>query len=184
MFQVSTPLRQLIPNATVDGVEIMCEMLRWNPQKRPSAQKALSHNFFTVGQNLQRMQQQKNSKAGINSKPSFETSKAETVKPLNLNVSLNNNLKKQQQTNTTETGKTEFEPKKPDAPKQSQDPLVRKRWGSSNVNNKPNAPKGSVDEFDSILDGLGSSTNSFNKRVSRQYSVSYTHLTLPTICSV
>jgi hypothetical protein len=167
MFQVPTPLRQLIPNATVDGVEIMCEMLRWNPQKRPSAQKALSHNFFTVGQNLQRMQQQKNN----NVKPLYETPKPETVKPLNLNVSLNNNLKKQhqQQSNTTEIGKTEFEPKKPDVPKKSQDPMTRKRWGSSNLNNMQNAPKGSIDEFDSILDGLGSSTNSFiNKRVSIQ----------------
>ena len=63
----------------------------------------------------------------------------------------------------------DFEPKMPEGGKNMVD--VRKRWGSSvtkmktNNGGGPNA-KESIDEFDSILDGLGSSTNSFNKRVS------------------
>jgi len=163
---VSTPLRQLIPNASQDGIEILYAMLAWNPQQRPSSQKSLAHKFFTVGQNLHRSHKQKTKplKAETGLGERNNTNLQETVKPINLNMSLNKNLKKNNMDNNASGGKFDFEPKKPEGPKKSQEP--RKRWGSSNMNNKQNAAatKDSVDEFDSILDGLGSSTNSFNKR--------------------
>ncbi len=48
----SSPLRTIIPNASEDGLRILKEMLFWDPQKRPTCQQCLRHNFFKVGQNL------------------------------------------------------------------------------------------------------------------------------------
>ncbi len=37
----ATPLAQLIPNASKEAIQLMTDMLRWNPAKRPSAQQSL-----------------------------------------------------------------------------------------------------------------------------------------------
>ena len=37
----ATPLATLIPNASKEAVQLMTDMLRWNPAKRPSAQQSL-----------------------------------------------------------------------------------------------------------------------------------------------
>lgn len=158
--QVPTALRQLIPNASPDGVEIMYAMLAWNPQQRPSSHKALAHRFFTVGQNLHRKPQKPNNNKPIPSDILEKNNTQETVKPINLNMSLNKNL-------PSKKTNMDFEPKMPDGPKKMPD--TRKRWGSSTVKQNGAAVKDSMDEFDSILDGLGSSTNSFNKRVRFYY---------------
>jgi len=152
---VPTALRQLIPNASPDGVEIMYAMLAWNPQQRPSSHKALAHRFFTVGQNLHRKPQKPNNNKPVPSDILEKNNTQETVKPINLNMSLNKNL-------PSKKTNMDFEPKMPDGPKKVVD--TRKRWGSSAVKQNGAGAKDSMDEFDSILDGLGSSTNSFNKR--------------------
>ncbi|XP_018414361.1 PREDICTED: serine/threonine-protein kinase ICK [Nanorana parkeri] len=49
---VPNNLKTLIPNASSDGIQIMRDMLQWDPKKRPTASKALRHPFFQVGQAL------------------------------------------------------------------------------------------------------------------------------------
>ncbi len=51
-FQVSTPLRQIIPNASTEGIQLIKDMLLWNPQKRPNAAQSLRYPFFMVGVDL------------------------------------------------------------------------------------------------------------------------------------
>jgi serine/threonine protein kinase len=48
----ATPLSKLIPNASVDGIQLMHDLLVWDPKKRPSASQALRYSYFSVGQNL------------------------------------------------------------------------------------------------------------------------------------
>ena len=50
--QVSTPLRQIIPNASTEGIQLIKDMLLWNPQKRPNAAQSLRYPFFMVGVDL------------------------------------------------------------------------------------------------------------------------------------
>uniref|UniRef100_A0A672PIB5 Serine/threonine-protein kinase MAK-like n=2 Tax=Sinocyclocheilus grahami TaxID=75366 RepID=A0A672PIB5_SINGR len=49
---VHTPLKTLIPNATNEAVDLMRDLLQWDPKKRPSAAKALRYPYFQVGQVL------------------------------------------------------------------------------------------------------------------------------------
>ena len=48
---VATPLKQLISNSSNEGAQLMIDFLRWNPQRRPTAQQSLRYPFFQVGQN-------------------------------------------------------------------------------------------------------------------------------------
>ena len=43
----SANLATLIPNASDDAIQLMTEMLRFDPQKRPSAEKILQHPYFS-----------------------------------------------------------------------------------------------------------------------------------------
>jgi len=51
---VATPLKQLIPNASPEGIQIIEDMLAWDPKKRPTASQALKYPYFQVGQTIQR----------------------------------------------------------------------------------------------------------------------------------
>jgi serine/threonine protein kinase len=42
----ATPLRQLVPQASQDGIDIMVKMMMWNPGHRPSCSESLRHVFF------------------------------------------------------------------------------------------------------------------------------------------
>lgn len=48
------PLKQVIPNASNDGLQVLRDMLLWNPSKRPSAPQCLRYGFFQVGVDLVR----------------------------------------------------------------------------------------------------------------------------------
>ncbi|XP_052776304.1 serine/threonine-protein kinase ICK-like [Mya arenaria] len=45
-------LKSLIPNASNEAVQLMKDMLNWNPQKRPTSSQSLRYPYFQVGQNL------------------------------------------------------------------------------------------------------------------------------------
>ncbi|KAM7322855.1 hypothetical protein ACRRTK_018360 [Alexandromys fortis] len=45
-------LKTLIPNASSEAIQLMTEMLSWDPKKRPTASQALKHPYFQVGQVL------------------------------------------------------------------------------------------------------------------------------------
>ncbi|XP_011371537.1 serine/threonine-protein kinase MAK isoform X1 [Pteropus vampyrus] len=45
-------LKTLIPNASNEAIQLMTDMLNWDPKKRPTASQALKHPYFQVGQIL------------------------------------------------------------------------------------------------------------------------------------
>ncbi|XP_056594926.1 serine/threonine-protein kinase MAK isoform X7 [Triplophysa dalaica] len=49
---VPTPLKTLIPNSTNEALDLMSDLLQWDPKKRPSTVKALRYPYFQVGQVL------------------------------------------------------------------------------------------------------------------------------------
>jgi serine/threonine protein kinase len=42
----ATPMSSIVPNASSDAVKLIADMLRWNPDKRPTAQQALKYSYF------------------------------------------------------------------------------------------------------------------------------------------
>ncbi|KFV51318.1 Serine/threonine-protein kinase MAK [Tyto alba] len=49
---VPISLKCLIPNASSEAIQLMSDMLNWNPKKRPTASQALKYPYFQVGQVL------------------------------------------------------------------------------------------------------------------------------------
>ncbi|XP_041103848.1 serine/threonine-protein kinase MAK-like isoform X2 [Polyodon spathula] len=49
---VPTNLKTLIPNASNEAIDLMRDMLQWDPKKRPTAIQALRYPYFQVGQVL------------------------------------------------------------------------------------------------------------------------------------
>ncbi|XP_060630787.2 serine/threonine-protein kinase MAK isoform X3 [Anolis sagrei] len=49
---VALNLKTLIPNASNEAVQLMSDMLNWDPKKRPTASQALKYPYFQVGQVL------------------------------------------------------------------------------------------------------------------------------------
>ena len=52
LFQVPTNLKDLMQNASPEAIQLMRDMLMWNPKKRPTCAQALRYPYFQVGQNL------------------------------------------------------------------------------------------------------------------------------------
>jgi hypothetical protein len=44
-----TPLASLVPNACPEAIDLMTQMLRYDPQQRPTAAECLRHPYFQVG---------------------------------------------------------------------------------------------------------------------------------------
>jgi len=49
---VPTPMLQLVPNASPEGHQLMADMLKYDPSKRPSASQALQYPWFQIGLNV------------------------------------------------------------------------------------------------------------------------------------
>jgi len=47
-----TPLKQIVPNANSDALNLLSALLHYDPPKRPTAAQALQHAYFHVGQEL------------------------------------------------------------------------------------------------------------------------------------
>ncbi|GAA6111903.1 serine/threonine-protein kinase ICK-like, partial [Tachysurus ichikawai] len=54
---VPTNLATLIPNASSEAIQLMRDLLQWDPKKRPAASQALRYPYFHVGQVLGAPQQ-------------------------------------------------------------------------------------------------------------------------------
>ncbi|KAG2467383.1 serine/threonine-protein kinase ICK-like [Polypterus senegalus] len=54
---VPSNLKTLIPNASSDAIQLMRDLLQWDPKKRPAANQALRYSYFYVGQALGTPQQ-------------------------------------------------------------------------------------------------------------------------------
>ncbi|KAB5518433.1 hypothetical protein PHYPO_G00165830 [Pangasianodon hypophthalmus] len=54
---VPTRLATLIPNASSEAIQLMRDLLQWDPKKRPAASQALRYPYFHVGQILGAPQQ-------------------------------------------------------------------------------------------------------------------------------
>ncbi|XP_018577286.1 serine/threonine-protein kinase dyf-5 isoform X2 [Anoplophora glabripennis] len=49
-YFAKTPLSDVVPQASYSSINLMDDLLEWNPTHRPTAQSALKHQFFQVGQ--------------------------------------------------------------------------------------------------------------------------------------
>ncbi|KAI4472208.1 mitogen-activated protein kinase [Holotrichia oblita] len=49
-YFTSTPLSNVVPQASAVGIKLMDVLLDWNPSGRPTAQAALKHSYFQIGQ--------------------------------------------------------------------------------------------------------------------------------------
>ncbi|XP_068959591.1 serine/threonine-protein kinase MAK isoform X1 [Petaurus breviceps papuanus] len=59
-------LKTLIPNASSEAIQLMGDMLNWDPKKRPTASQALKYPYFQVGQILGPPPQYLESKQPVN----------------------------------------------------------------------------------------------------------------------
>ncbi|EDQ84873.1 uncharacterized protein MONBRDRAFT_29859 [Monosiga brevicollis MX1] len=46
----ATPLRTLVPQASTDAIDLMQDLMQWNPAKRPNCAGALRHAYFSTRQ--------------------------------------------------------------------------------------------------------------------------------------
>ncbi|XP_029116847.2 cyclin-dependent kinase F-3-like isoform X2 [Elaeis guineensis] len=42
-------LSEIIPNASLEAIDLILQLCSWDPQKRPTAEQSLQHPFFHVG---------------------------------------------------------------------------------------------------------------------------------------
>ncbi|CAH1115442.1 unnamed protein product [Psylliodes chrysocephalus] len=49
-YFAKTPISDVVPQAGNNGINLVDELLEWNPAHRPTAQGALKHQYFQVGQ--------------------------------------------------------------------------------------------------------------------------------------
>ncbi|RZC39058.1 serine/threonine-protein kinase MAK, partial [Asbolus verrucosus] len=49
-YFTKTPLGDVVPQASTTAIDLMDNLLNWNPAHRPTAQSALKHQYFQIGQ--------------------------------------------------------------------------------------------------------------------------------------
>lgn len=49
---VPSDLQQIIPQASRDAIQLMSDLMSWNPKKRPTASQAVKYPYYGTGQNL------------------------------------------------------------------------------------------------------------------------------------
>ena len=153
-----TALKDLIPNASPEAIQLMRDMMMWDPKKRPTCAQALRYPYFQVGQNLpkpsqptqplqqrqppqpqpQPQAQQQRQAQQVERKDSFNFGSGNENKRVAVNV----------QGHASGYGS------------------ARKRWGEGT------GVKDSVDEFESLLSEIDTSHGSATKKVGKKYYIS------------
>ncbi|XP_065669050.1 serine/threonine-protein kinase ICK isoform X2 [Hydra vulgaris] len=151
---VATPLKQLIPNASKEGLQLLEDMLNWNPQKRPTAQQALRYPFFQVGQNMQTTEKlqatQLQRRISISKSNAIQKSITHDDNEKHVNINAKKNTKDSLDVFTRNDSMSSAK-----LSEMSKGSLSsRKRWGYEKTETKP-------DEFDEILDELNTSKSDF-----------------------
>ena len=54
LWQVPTPLKTLLPNASAEALQLIKDCLEWSPSKRPTAAQCLKYPYFQVGADMPR----------------------------------------------------------------------------------------------------------------------------------
>lgn len=146
-MKVPTNLKQLIPNASPEAVQLMRDLMMWDPKKRPTAAQALKYPYFQVGQNL--VKQNKPVVLTENKPPKQATAQHSTEKVSSTKRGLEDGF--------SSSGKSQ-----PVAKVQLQSyNSGRKRWGGGAV-----GVKDSTDEFESILNEIETSnTTEYQRKV-------------------
>lgn len=154
MQVMPTALKDLIPNASPEAIQLMRDMMMWDPKKRPTCAQALRYPYFQVGQNLpkpsqptqplqqrqppqpqpQPQAQQQRQAQQVERKDSFNFGSGNENKRAAVNV----------QGHASGYGS------------------ARKRWGEGT------GVKDSVDEFESLLSEIDTSHGSATKKVAVQ----------------
>ena len=153
--QVQTPLKQIVPNASPEAIQLMRDMLLWDPKKRPTCQQALRYPYFQVGQNLPKplqttamhsTQQRQQPPAKELSSDRFSLKRERQSGKENTN-SGGPPDKIAEKSHKEATAAVPVATTKPSAVSEFSSYSTRKRWGGANV-------KDSTDEFESLLDEI------------------------------
>ena len=151
-------------------------MLRWNPQRRPTAQQALRHAFFQVGQNMQTTEQlqvtQLQRRISITKSNATQKSIANDTQKKNVNDTDEGNPNKNLRKSTKESLEVFLRKDSISSAKFSEmskgSLSSRKRWGY-----EPEKSEENKDEFDEILDGINTSKTDFRLANSRVRSLMF-----------
>lgn len=148
-----TPLKDLIPNASPEAIQLMRDMMMWDPKKRPTCAQALRYPYFQVGQNLpkatqqvQPLQQRQAPQPQQQPKPVLQQERKDSVKSLLSS----GNENKRVQPNVGISAKASNVPSYGSG---------RKRWGEGR------GVRDSTDEFESLLSEIDTNPSSYSKKV-------------------
>lgn len=149
-----TALKELISNASPEAIQLMRDMLMWDPKKRPTCAQALRYPYFQVGQNFPKPLQQQNQQqqqqrlpqqrqqlqAQQQIKPVLQQERKDSIRSYfgsgNENKRVKPNAGVHNKTNVQGSG--------------------RKRWGEG--------VKDSTDEFESLLNEIDTNPVSYSKK--------------------
>ena len=107
------PLNQIVPDASKDAIEILNEMLRWDPNKRGTASDLLQHSFFTSSPFPNRIsipELNQNNEDSVNVENSVKTysSANNNVNKINSGNSVKNNNLNEQKNSTRKINESEI----------------------------------------------------------------------------
>ena len=115
-FTPQIPLNQIIPNASLEAIDLMNQLFKLDPSQRPSASQALNHSFFN-GELISPIQIEKNNSLLIsnilstNSHSSFIKPKIESDSLISSEIKIPSSEKNKKIPNISETPKIHNEKK-------------------------------------------------------------------------
>lgn len=150
MQMMPTPLKDLIPNASPEAIQLMRDMMMWDPKKRPTCAQALRYPYFQVGQNFpkplqqpQPLQQRQQPLPQQQAKPVPLQERKDSGKPILGSGNENKRVQLNAGVNIKALGQGSG----------------RKRWGGGG-----GVVKDSTDEFESLLNEIDTNPSTYSKQ--------------------